>query len=235
MPPPRHMTVRSAVALAAAVAALAAAGCGDDISTPQAATTATATSATPGCTDRVPEPVGERPTFDQPPPREIDVRKSYRATLVTSCGRIVIALDAKAAPNTVNNFVALARRHFYDGLTFHRVVTGFVIQGGDPNGDGTGGPGYEFPDELPPDGYRLGSVAMANSGPDTNGSQFFIVTGEQGTQLPPAYSRFGRVVAGMDVARTIEGFADPNAPPGDPAAQVPTRPVYIFQVLITAR
>src|SRR5689334_12146798 len=155
----------------------------------------------------------------------IDRSAQYRATMVTSCGTIVIALDAKAAPLTVNNFVFLSRKGFYDGLTFHRVVKGFVIQGGDPSGDGTGGPGYEFRDELPKDGYPLGSVAMANSGPDTNGSQFFIVTGT--ASLPNDYSRFGKVVKGLAAAKKIESLADPN---GD---EKPIQPVWIDSVTIS--
>jgi cyclophilin family peptidyl-prolyl cis-trans isomerase len=161
----------------------------------------------------------------------IDPATTYRATIATSCGDIVIRLDAKAAPRTVNNFVFLAREGFYDGLTFHRVVPGFVIQGGDPSGDGTGGPGYTFADELPDDGYPAGSVAMANSGPGTNGSQFFIVTGDA-SFLPNSYSRFGRVVRGMDVARTIEGFADPAADPNSPESGIPTSPIRIDSVTI---
>ena len=104
--------------------------------------------------------------------------------MVTSCGTIVIRLEPKQAPVTVNNFVFLADQGFYNGLTFHRVIPGFVIQGGDPKGDGTGGPGYQFKDELPTTPYTLGDLAMANAGPNTNGSQFFIVEGAQGTQLP---------------------------------------------------
>jgi cyclophilin family peptidyl-prolyl cis-trans isomerase len=227
-----------------AAGAVAIAGCGNDSTSPAAsgattrgATSTGASAATAGaaaCSTRKPEQKNVDRTFDQPPPREIDVTKTYRATLVTSCGTIVIALDAKGAPNTVNNFVALSRRDFYDGLTFHRVVTDFVIRGGDPNGDGTGGPGYRFPDELPKDGYRLGSVAMANAGPDTNGSQFFIVTGKGGTQLPPAYSRFGRVVKGLDVAKRIEGLED-RPDPSAPGTQKPTQTVYIFDVRISER
>jgi cyclophilin family peptidyl-prolyl cis-trans isomerase len=165
-------------------------------------------------------------TYEQPPPREIDVAKNYTATLITTLGDIVIKLDPKAAPNTVNNFVVLARKDFYDGLTFHRVVADFVVQGGDPNGDGTGGPGYQFPDELPKDGYKIGSVAMANSGPDTNGSQFFIVTGPNGAGLPPAYSRFGQVTKGQDVAKKIEQSEV------EPGTETPTPPVTIIDVEI---
>jgi cyclophilin family peptidyl-prolyl cis-trans isomerase len=226
--------------------ALALAACGED-GTPSPAsggTTAggatgteaapTTTGAATACSTEKPEQKDVDRSYDQPPSREIDVTKTYRATLVTSCGTIVIALDPQGAPNTVNNFVALARRDFYDGLTFHRVVTDFVIQGGDPNGDGSGGPGYRFPDELPTDGYKVGSVAMANAGPDTNGSQFFIVTGKGGTQLPPSYSRFGRVVRGLDVAKRIEGLED-RPDPSAPGTQRPTQPVYILDVEIAER
>jgi cyclophilin family peptidyl-prolyl cis-trans isomerase len=182
-----------------------------------------------GCTDARP-PAADPKTYGAPPPTVIDPSRSLRARIATSCGDIVVQLDAAAAPIAVNNFVFLAREGFYDGLTFHRAVRGGIIQGGDPRGDGTGGPGYVFPDELPDDGYPTGSVAMANAGPNTNGSQFFIVTGR--APLPNAFTRFGRVVEGLDAAQRIEGFADPDADPGDPAAQRPTRDVFIFRVTI---
>ncbi len=129
----------------------------------------------------------------------------YRATITTDAGRIVVDLDQTATPKTVNNFVFLAGYHYFDGIVFHRVVTDFVVQGGDPTGTGTGGPGYTFADELPPAGaYKAGSVAMANGGADTNGSQFFIVTTPQGAgQLQPNYSLFGQVTLGMDVVVAI--------------------------------
>ena len=184
------------------------------------------------CTERAPNPKPDPKSYPAPPPQTIDTSHAYTATLATSCGDIVIALDPAEAPVTVNNFVFLARQGFYDGLTFHRVVAGFVIQGGDPTGTGSGDAGYAFDDELPKDGYPTGSVAMANSGPNTNGSQFFIVTGD-GSLLPNDYSRFGKVTAGLDVAKRIEGFADPNADPGDPATQKPTQPIYIYRVTIT--
>jgi cyclophilin family peptidyl-prolyl cis-trans isomerase len=160
--------------------------------------------------------------FSKPPPMCIDPNKTYTATMQTSQGGpITIALDPKQAPKTVNNFVVLARYHFYDGLTFHRIVPDFVIQGGDPQGNGSGGPGYKFADELPKAGqYKLGSLAMANSGADTNGSQFFIITGQQGVQLPPMYSLFGQVTAGMDVVNKIAALAVPNAPNGEPSQKV---------------
>jgi cyclophilin family peptidyl-prolyl cis-trans isomerase len=144
-------------------------------------------------------------SFPAPPQKCIVDGKTYTATMTTDVGTMTIALNAKAAPLTVNNFVFLARYHFYDGLTFHRVIPGFVDQGGDPQGSGAGGPGYQFADELPAAGaYQVGSLAMANSGPNTNGSQFFIIVGPQGTSLPPSYSLFGMVTQGIDVAHKIE-------------------------------
>lgn len=120
----------------------------------------------------------------------------------TAKGEIVFELLPKEGPNAASNFVSLASRTFYDGLTFHRVVPGFVIQGGDPSGNGTGGPGYRFKDDPVRLPYLAGVVAMANAGPDTNGSQFFIML--EDNPLPPNYSIFGRVVAGMDVVRSIQ-------------------------------
>jgi peptidylprolyl isomerase len=123
----------------------------------------------------------------------------------TTVGELTIALDPIAAPKTVNNFVFLARYHYYDGIVFHRIIQGFMCQGGDPEGSGRGGPGYKFEDELPKPGrYEIGSVAMANAGPNTNGSQFFIVSGPSGTGLPPSYSLFGQVIKGLDVVDTME-------------------------------
>ena len=174
------------------------------------------------CNDTKPAANANRPTFTTAPPMTIDAAKKYTATIDTSCGKITVDLDAKGAPKTVNNFVFLADKHFFDGLTWHRVVKDFVIQGGDPQGTGSGGPGYSFGDELPTDGYKLGSLAMANSGPNTNGSQFFIVTGSGGTKLDNKYSRFGMVTGGLEVAQKLESFADEN--------QKPTRPIYIFSI-----
>jgi cyclophilin family peptidyl-prolyl cis-trans isomerase len=116
----------------------------------------------------------------------------------------VLCLQPALAPNTVNNFVALARNHFYDGLTFHRVEPNFVIQGGDPKHDGTGGPGYSFADEPVHNLYVDGAVAMANSGPNTNGSQFFICTGTQCSTLQPQYNLFGKVQSGLDIAKLTQ-------------------------------
>jgi peptidyl-prolyl cis-trans isomerase B (cyclophilin B) len=138
------------------------------------------------------------------PAMEIDTDTVYRATVATDRGDIVMDLDPNLAPTTVNNFVAQARRGFYDGLTFHRVVPEFVIQGGDPEGTGRGGPGYRFADEPVRGDYTLGAVAMANAGPDTNGSQFFICIDDCRQKLQPLYNLFGYVVEGIDVAQSVQ-------------------------------
>jgi cyclophilin family peptidyl-prolyl cis-trans isomerase len=141
--------------------------------------------------------------FPAPPPMSIDTNKTYTATIKTSMGDITVQLNAKDAPKTVNNFVFLAKQGFYNGTTFHRVIKGFVIQGGDPTGTGTGGPGYQFADEPVKGTYDVGAVAMANSGPNTNGSQFFICEGDQCKTLPPKYNLFGKVAEGIDVVHKI--------------------------------
>ena len=143
--------------------------------------------------------------YSAPPPMTIDPAKAYRAVIETDRGDIAVELDAASAPKTVNNFVFLAREGFYDGVVFHRIIQGFMCQGGDPEGSGRGGPGYRFEDELPKPGrYEIGSVAMANAGPNTNGSQFFIVSGPSGVRLPPQYSLFGKVVKGLEVLAEME-------------------------------
>ena len=152
--------------------------------------------------------------FDGPPPTCIDSSKRYGAEMVTSKGTLRIALDPIAAPAAVNSFVYLARYHYFEGIVFHRVIPGFVLQGGDPTGTGRGGPGYQFADELPrPGRYELGSLAMANAGPNTNGSQFFVISGPQGVQLPPKYSLFGKVVTGMDVVASIDAVGTRSGTP----------------------
>ncbi|MHB1786507.1 MAG: peptidylprolyl isomerase, partial [Acidimicrobiales bacterium] len=131
-----------------------------------------------------------------------------------SLGTMTIALDPLAAPNTVNSFVFLARYHYFEGIIFHRIIPGFVLQGGDPTGTGTGGPGYRFADELPSAGrYELGSLAMANAGPDTNGSQFFVISGPDGMRLPPNYALFGKVIAGLDVVAAIDAIGTGSGKP----------------------
>jgi cyclophilin family peptidyl-prolyl cis-trans isomerase len=132
----------------------------------------------------------------------LDVEMSYSAVLHTNHGDVSIDLLRERSPNTVNNFVVLARDGFYDGVIFHRVISGFMAQGGDPTGTGTGGPGYRFADELEGTGrYSRGTVAMANAGPNTNGSQFFICHADVG--LPHAYTIFGQVTSGMEAIDSI--------------------------------
>ncbi|HEV2427095.1 MAG TPA: peptidylprolyl isomerase, partial [Acidimicrobiales bacterium] len=150
------------------------------------------------------------------PPMIIDPTKRYGATMVTSKGEMVLSLDAAGAPATVNSFVFLARWHYFDGIVFHRIIPGFVLQGGDPTGTGSGGPGYRFDDELPAAGrYEIGSLAMANAGPHTNGSQFFIISGPDGVRLPPLYSLFGKVVKGLEVVSAIEAVGTRSGSPSE--------------------
>jgi len=139
----------------------------------------------------------------QPPAMTIDTDAVYRATITTARGNIVMDLDARIAPLSVNNFVTLARDGFYDGLTFHRVEPGFVIQGGCPEGSGRGGPGWRFADEPVQGEYTKGAVAMANAGPDTNGSQFFVCLDDLTGRLPKNYNLFGNVVEGIEVVDAI--------------------------------
>src|SRR3954471_14408130 len=154
--------------------------------------------------------------FDGPPPMCIDPNKRYTAEMVTNKGSMTIALDAAGAPPTRNNLVFLSRYHYYEGVIFHRIIPGFMCQGGDPGGTGTGGPGYKFPDELPAPGrYEIGSIAMANAGPNTNGSQFFIVSGQDGVRLPPQYSLFGKVVNGLDTITAIEATGSSSGAPSE--------------------
>lgn len=138
------------------------------------------------------------------PENQTDTDHLYRTTITTNRGTIVMDLDPQLAPNSVNNFVGLARTGYYDGLTFHRVVPDFVIQGGDPEGSGRGGPGYKFADEPVQGEYTLGAVAMANAGPNTNGSQFFICIDDCTRKLSKDYNLFGYVTQGVDVAQATQ-------------------------------
>jgi len=142
--------------------------------------------------------------FDAPPEMGIDPSKRYSATMETSMGTLVIALDAIAAPKTVNNFVFLANEGFYDGITFHRVIADFMIQGGDPTGSGRGGPGYRFEDEFKdnPLRHETGVLSMANAGPNTNGSQFFITHSPQ-PHLDGRHTVFGKVTSDMSVVNAV--------------------------------
>jgi cyclophilin family peptidyl-prolyl cis-trans isomerase len=133
-----------------------------------------------------------------PPEMQIDLDKIYNVTIATDRGTMVMDLDPRLAPKTVNNFVSLARQGYYDGLTFHRVEPGFVIQGGCPEGTGRGGPGYRFEDEPVQGEYSQGAVAMANAGPDTNGSQFFVCLDDLTGRLPKQYNLFGHITEGID-------------------------------------
>jgi cyclophilin family peptidyl-prolyl cis-trans isomerase len=148
-----------------------------------------------------------------------------KATIETERGTIELEIDPQGAPRAAGNFLDLARKGFYDGVIFHRVVPGFVIQGGDPTGTGRGGPGYTFPDEPFAGDYERGTVAMANAGPDTNGSQFFICLTDLSGRLPRKYTIFGRVTAGMEVVDAIA--AEPTGP-GDR----PLRPVAMRRVVV---
>jgi cyclophilin family peptidyl-prolyl cis-trans isomerase len=158
-------------------------------------------------------------SFPSPPATCIDPTKVYEATVTTNKGTFTMDLDPGLAPKTVNNFVYLAGYHFFDNTKCHRIIPGFVVQCGDPTGQGNGGPGYSFADELPAQGaYHLGSVAMANAGPNTNGSQFFIVTGSSGTSLPPMYSLFGSVSSGYD--STVKAMEAAGSSSGTPTSDV---------------
>jgi cyclophilin family peptidyl-prolyl cis-trans isomerase len=143
----------------------------------------------------------------------IDTNKIYCAGINTNKGLIVAELDPKIAPETVNNFVFLAQNHFYDGLTFHRVIANLIAQGGDPTGTGNGGPGYKFNDEPVQGSYTAGTIAMANSGANTNGSQFFINLADNTTQFAKSYNLFGHVVQGLDVAKELTPVENGSATP----------------------
>jgi len=170
------------------------------------------------------KPISSKPMYQNPPAMTIDPEKSYQATLKTSAGDIVVELNAKATPQTVNNFVFLAREKFYDNTIFHRTIKGFMIQGGDPRGDGTGNPGYKFADEPFTGEYTRGTLAMANSGPDTNGSQFFIMHAD--TALPKNYVIFGKVISGLEAVDKIA--TAPTKPSGEGSS--PVTPVTIQSV-----
>jgi peptidyl-prolyl cis-trans isomerase B (cyclophilin B) len=163
------------------------------------------------------------------PKATLDPAKTYFATVATNCGDFEITLDAKRAPKTGGSFRSLAAKGFYDGTTFHRIVAGFVIQGGDPKGDGTGGPGYSVVEAPPQDlVYTKGVVAMAKTGTEpagTSGSQFFVVTAED-AQLPPDYALLGKVTGGQDVVDKI-GVVEI-----DPATEQPVEPVVIQSVKV---
>ena len=164
----------------------------------------------------------------------IDVNKEYTAVIDTTYGKITVRLSPKEAPVTVNNFVFLARQGFYNGLKIHRVVKGFVFQTGDPKGDGTGGPGYAFADEKVVGEYKPGVLAMANSGANTNGSQFFVTIGDLRTVLEKKYNLFGEVTGGYDVALRI-GEVPVASPPGGGEKSRPTVDLRVNSITVSEK
>jgi peptidyl-prolyl cis-trans isomerase B (cyclophilin B) len=217
------------------------AGCGDDDEEPATAQETATPSETAAPTPE--DTGGEQGSGCEPaekpapkdvkvkkPKQELDPAKTYVATVTTNCGEFKIQLDAKRAPKTGGSFKALADEGFFDGTTFHRIVSGFVIQGGDPKGDGTGGPGYSVVEAPPQDLlYEKGIVAMAKTGAEaagTSGSQFFVVTAED-AGLPPDYALLGKVTGGQDVVDKI-GVAET-----DPATEKPLEPVVISSVKVS--
>lgn len=168
--------------------------------------------------------------WKQPFEHRLEEGKRYTAILETSHGTVTIELYPDDAPKTVNNFVSLAQEGFYDDTVFHRIVNGFVVQGGDPTGTGSGGPGYRFEDERIRKDYAKGTVAMANAGPNTNGSQFFIVLEDLRGRLPKSYTIFGAVTDGMDVVTDIGNVdvtTSASGEPSQPVSQVELRSVTI--------
>jgi cyclophilin family peptidyl-prolyl cis-trans isomerase len=170
-------------------------------------------------------------TFAKAPPTCIDPTKTYTAVVTTNMGAYTVQLDAKAAPTTVNNFVVLARYHYFDSTLCHRAIPGFMVQCGDPTGSGSGGPGYTIADELPKAGaYKIGSLAMANTGSaNTGSSQFFLITGAEGVALPATYSLFGQTTDGLDTTVKALDAAGNPANNGVP----PLKQIVILSVAIT--
>jgi cyclophilin family peptidyl-prolyl cis-trans isomerase len=209
---------------------VAACGEDDDSGGETAATPAPTEEAAPAGCEPAEEPAPKGEGNLKNPKAQLDPAKTYVATVSTNCGDFEITLDAKRAPKTGGSFKALADKGFFDDTTFHRIVSGFVIQGGDPKGDGTGGPGYSVTEAPPQDlVYEKGIVAMAKTGAEpagTSGSQFFVVTAED-AGLPPDYALLGKVTAGQDVVDKI-GVAET-----DPATEKPLEPVVISSVKVT--
>jgi cyclophilin family peptidyl-prolyl cis-trans isomerase len=172
------------------------------------------------------QPLSTKKMYTQAPAMSINVAKKYVATIKTTKGTMVATLNAKETPVTVNNFVFLAKEKFYDGTIFHRTIPGFMIQGGDPQGTGMGGPGYQFADEPFEGKYERGTLAMANAGTNTNGSQFFIM--HKDYPLPPNYVIFGKVIEGLDILDTIA--TAPTKPGGEGSS--PVTPVVVESVTI---
>jgi peptidyl-prolyl cis-trans isomerase B (cyclophilin B) len=223
---PALLSVLVCLALAAV-----AAGCSDSSTIGSGSETATPAATDAAACPEVAAPKARGEGDERKPTLRLKRGTTYVATVRTSCGTFAITLDPARAPVTGGSFVTLARSGFYDGTTFHRIVADFVIQGGDPKGDGTGGPGYSV-EEAPPSDLRYaeGVVAMAKAGdepPGTSGSQFFVVTGAGAAQLPPDYALLGKVTSGMDVVQRI------GATDTDPTTDAPLSPVVIRSIKIT--
>ena len=224
----------------AILAVLVLTACSGEEETTSSSNVVTTTTTTTTTTSNEPEPtaapeptaqpdsMGENMSmqYDSPPATVIDEAKTYKAVITTTLGAINVDLFTTEVPNTVNNFVFLAREGFYDNVIFHRVIPGFMIQGGDPTGTGMGGPGYRFNDEPVRRQYDPGILAMANSGPNTNGSQFFIMHGA--VALPPNYTIFGFATAGLNVVHAIA--SSPTAPGGEGSR--PIEPPLILSIEI---
>jgi cyclophilin family peptidyl-prolyl cis-trans isomerase len=224
--------LRAPLALIALVAVLVLASCGDDDSGSDSASSGSsdATSAQE-CQDvQAPEP--KRDGGQRKPTAKLDPAKTYDVEFQTSCGDFTVRLDVEQAPNTTASFVALVEDGFYDDTVFHRIVPGFVIQGGDPTGTGTGGPGYKTVDKPPANArYTRGVVSMAKTAtepPGTSGSQFYVVSGAD-AGLPPEYAIVGKVVAGLDTVERIDALGDPNSG----GTGTPLRPVVVEQATVS--
>jgi cyclophilin family peptidyl-prolyl cis-trans isomerase len=233
----RNYGIYAAVILAVVVGIIVFAGGDDDGTTTTTATTVPGSTVPTGTTvftygtTECPPTTGvteAKRSFSAPFKQCIDPAKTYTAVIKTNKGELTVQFDPIKAPGTVNNFVSLALNKFFEGVPCHRIIPNFVVQCGDPTGQGTGGPGYKFADELPKAGeYKVGSLAMANSGPNTNGSQFFIITGSEGVALPPSYSLFGQVTAGLDTTlKALDAV-------GTPGAGTPSEAVLIESVTVT--
>lgn len=200
-------------------------------STPVAGATAQAASLSCWSDDQKMEGEDVAKQYSQPPALKVDPARTYTATLETNKGPIEVEFFPADAPNTVNNFVCLAEDGYFDGTPFHRIVKGFVIQGGDPTGTGSGGPGYQFTDEPIERDYERGTLAMANAGPNTNGSQFFIVLDDLRGKLPKNYTIFGRVTEGLDVVDAIANTPTSVGRSGEKST--PDEPIVLEKVTVT--
>ena len=223
------------MAIPAIVAAVGLSAACNQTSSPAAKSQAEQAPAKPAEQKPAAAAAGAKPaakTYPGPPAMAIDPNKKYTALIKTSLGDMTVELYPKDAPNTVNNFVFLARDGFYNGVIFHRVMKDFMVQTGDPTGTGRGDPGYKFADELKgPQTYTKGTLAMANAGPNTQGSQFFISHGPRAESLPKNYSIFGKVTGGLDVLDKIANVPVRPSPSGENSA--PNDPPKIESIQIT--